>query len=221
VGLLHARAAGTLPINFIQPRQPRQQADPAKQRLVLAAVAVVLFYALLTAASVFVLKPRWQEQRDAQLGEKQSIEGQLALVKDEAKKYKDLDTWDSPVWLDEIYNLAARIHDISALRISELTVEPIPRTAKSPYSAKLTLKGTVQPSMGVTPSTLYEKLKSEFAKERTYYNIVPSATDLQPNNQFKLTFEVKRRGPADHKLKVDAPKQTAGTTRPTEDAEDE
>jgi Tfp pilus assembly PilM family ATPase len=221
VGLLYARAAGALPINFIQPRQPRQQTDPVKRRLVLAAVALVIFFALLTAASVVVVKPGYQMQQDALASEKDNVEAQLAKFKDDAKRYRDLDGWDSPVWLDEIYNLAARIPDVNALRITEITVEPLARIAKqqSPYSAKLVIKGTVQGNSHAPFDNLRNAIASTAEK---YYNVVASQSGFEKNNEFKLTVEVKRRGPADHTLKVQVPPKSASVvTRPSEDAEDE
>jgi Tfp pilus assembly PilM family ATPase len=222
VGLLYARAAGALPINFVQPRQPRQQTDPVKQRLVLAAVALVVLYALLGAASVLYLKPSYELQQNELVGQKESVEAQLARFKDEAKRYRDLDGWDSPVWLDEVYNLAARIPDVNALRISEITVEPITRTTKqqTPYSAKLVIKGTVQGNN----HRPFDDLRNAFTREK-YYNVVASQSgfDATKANEFKLTVEVKRRGPADHTAKVQVPAKTANgmPTQPSEDAEDE
>ncbi len=223
VGLLYSKAAGALPINFVQPRQPRQQADPVKQRLILAAVGVVVFYALLTAASVLYLKPQWQAQRDALVSEKASVEDQLLRYKEEAKRDKDLDSWDSPVWLDELYNLAARIPDTNTMRINEVTVEPLARTAKvqSPYAAKLVIKGTLQPQRGGDPHAPYDALKKAFGNEK-FYNVVASASKIENGNQFTLTVEVKRRAPTDHTLHFTPPeKQAAGKARPAEEAEDE
>jgi Tfp pilus assembly PilM family ATPase len=199
VGLLYARAAGALPINFVQARQPRPQTDPVKQRLILAAVAIVAIYAILSVASFGVLRPRYQQQLAIVESERTDVETQLAQVKSDAKRYKDLETWDSPVWLDEFYNLVARIPDTSVIRINEVHVDPIPRTAKSPYAARLLLKGTLQSAPGSreNPHTHYDNLIAQFNREG-FYRYVAAASKTE-GNQFTLTVEVKRRGPTDHK----------------------
>jgi Tfp pilus assembly PilM family ATPase len=199
-GLLYLRAApGGLPINFVQPRQPRQQEDPAKRRLLLAAVVLVAALGIATFAGLTV-KANTLKQVGELEAERADVEAQLARINDDAKRLKALDNWDSPVWLDELYDLAWRVTDTNALRISEITAEPIARSAKSPYAAKMVIKGTLQGNS----RRPFEDLVNKFNREG-YYNCVGEATRVDNGNQFIITVQVKRRAPGEHKAALPKP----------------
>jgi Tfp pilus assembly PilM family ATPase len=193
-GLLYARAAAAgLPINFVQPRQPRQQEDPARRRLLLAAAVVVAALGIASFVGMSV-KASTLQQVSALESERGDLDMKLAFISDDSKRLNALDKWDSPVLLDELYDLAWRISDTNGLRISEITFEPIARSAKSPYAAKMVIKGTLQGNS----RRPFDDLVNKFTHEG-YYNCVGEATRVDNGNQFIITVQVKRRAPGEHK----------------------
>ena len=113
-GLLFARAdARGLPVNFVQPRQPKPPSDPKNRRVALAAVvlaaAVVLgvtcCWLILSSARTRLLAR--QHQRD-------DADKQLTAIRQDGKLTKALADWDSVIWLDELYDLTDRIPNVNA-----------------------------------------------------------------------------------------------------------
>jgi hypothetical protein len=190
-GLLFARAEGRgLPINFVQVRQPRAPRDPKNRRYVFAGAAAIL--ALLGgglwATSIYANRTHHlrdvQEQRD-------QLEAKLVDYRKEAKLYKALDEWDNVVWLDELYDLTARIPDANALRIAQVTAEPITRNAKSIYTAKITLKGSF---VGNDGHKELDNLIDAFRQDKYYSPEPPNVK----GKEFTLTVNVERRPPDEY-----------------------
>ena len=196
-GLLFARAeARGLPINFVHPRQPKPPSNPNNRRVVLFAAAAAVVILGLIACCWLVVSTRTrnlsqiQQQRDG-------LEAQLQEDRKEGKLYKALDDWDNVDWLDELYDLTDRIPDVNALRVSQVTAEPITRTAKAEYTARITLKGTF---VGNEGNTALNQLVAAFRQDGYYSPEAPKVT----GNQFTLVVKVERRPPGDydqHKLK--------------------
>jgi hypothetical protein len=190
-GMLFARAESRgLPINFVQPRQPKPPSDPKNRRVAVVALALavavvvgilccwtILHYARVKLVAV-------QQERD-------TIDRQLAAFRQDGKLFKALDDWDSVVWLDELYDLTDRIPDVNALRISQFTAEPLTRTAKDRYVAHLTLKGNYYGEPG---RKALDQLIEGFKKDGYYSPEAPKFV----GNQFTLVVKVERRPPNDY-----------------------
>src|SRR5262249_2908066 len=140
-----------------------------------------------------------------------------------AKRLKEVDSWDTPVWLDEVYDLTRRIRDVNKLRVTHLNAEPLAQTAKSRYAAKVFIKGTLLDRRN--PRQPLDDLISQFTRE----GYSPSAPKVEGNNQFSLTVSVARRSPNEHDRAIDleAQKKAAAASRAAfgkmgggEDAED-
>ena len=71
----------------------------------------------------------------------------MAFRKD-GKLTKALDDWDNVVWLDELYDLTDRIPDVNALRITQISTEPMTRTAKDRLRRPHHLKGNCYDDAG-------------------------------------------------------------------------
>jgi len=145
VGLLYALAERkALPINFLYPKQPQAPRDPNRRRL---AFAGALAGAVLLAVVVYCHAQLQSRTRKLdELFDKQTdVERQLAILETDSKRVKAIDEWHQGEidWLDELYDLTDRFPDINNLRLTQLTADPIARTAKSPYVARMMLKGTM------------------------------------------------------------------------------
>lgn len=209
VGLLHARSeAKGLPINFVQPRQPKPQRDPNRERVLIAALVAVFLFAVGAVWGHSVYSD-YENELHLLESDRTSLETKLVQARDESKRLKALDEWDAPVWLDEIYDLAERIPDINALRITSVKVEQLTRlNNKAPqrYAAKITLEGRVlDPRGGRAP---FDQFVAEVRKDGFYSVENPKVT----LPRFTVTINVERRAPDDYKRKLpEAPK------KPTED----
>ncbi len=187
-GLLFARAEGRgLPINFVQVRQPRPPRDPNSRRYILAAAAFAVVMAC-TALWCWYLYTNAKHQLRMVQNDRDDLEAKLVEDRKEAKLFKALDDWDNVVWLDELYDLTARIQDANALRITQLTTEPVARNAKTSYTAKIKLKGSF---VGAEGDKALNELIDAFRRDKYYSPEPPQVT----NRDFTLTINVERRPP--------------------------
>lgn len=195
-GLLFARAEPRLPINFVQPRQPKPPANPNNRRIAFAGVAAAVVVAGIVSCCWAVYAQAASHLRSVQ-EERDGLEQQLQEVRKDGKLYKALDDWDNVDWLDELYDLTDRIPDVNALRITQLTAEPITRTAKAEYTARFILKGTF---VGNEGHKALDQLVAAFRQDGFYSPEAPKVV----GDQFTLTVKVERRAPAEygkHQLK--------------------
>ncbi len=196
-GLLFARADSRgLPINFVQPRQPKPPSDPNNRRLALAAV-VVAVAVVLGVACLWVVITSARSKLVAIQRQRDTADKDLMAFRQDGKLTKALADWDNVVWLDELYDLTARIPDVNALRITQISTEPLTRTAKDRYVARITLKGNCYDEAG---RKALNDLIDGFKKDG-YYS--PEAPKIQ-FTQFQLTVKVERRPPADYTRKLPA-----------------
>jgi Tfp pilus assembly PilM family ATPase len=204
VGLLHARSeAKGLPINFVQPRQPKAQRDPNRERVLIAALVFVFLFAVGAVWGHSVYSDYENDHRTLET-DRATLEAKLVQVRDDGKRLKALDEWDTLVWLDEIYDIAQRIPDVNALRITSVKVEALSRNTKVPqrYAAKITIEGRVLDRRGGRAPL--DAFIDEFKKDG-YYSPSPPTGTLP---KFTLIVNVERRAPGDYKRKLpEAPKK--------------
>jgi Tfp pilus assembly PilM family ATPase len=148
-------AARSTPVNFLQPKQPVQEADPEKKRV----LRVALVGGLLLAAAVFggalLLNARADRLADRK-AEERELDQQILALGPEAKQIQALKEWtDGTIsWLDEIYEITSRFTWLEGFRLTEVVAVPkqkaqtqrgAPRApVKDKYVAQVTLKGEVR-----------------------------------------------------------------------------
>jgi Tfp pilus assembly PilM family ATPase len=204
MGLLFARAEGELPINFVAPRQPKPPQNVNLRTIRLAVVAsVALFVGLVVLGQV--LLANYREEVEALVATRKGVENQLTSTRENAKRLKAIDEWDSLVLIDELYDLTARVTDTTALRMKSITVEPLTHNAQSRFAAKVTLKGELR-NRGNLRAPL-DELVSRFGKDGFYS---PEAPKVE-GDQFTLVVNVERRAPGEYKyvLKDVTPEEEA------------
>src|SRR5262249_27407299 len=141
---LYAQAEGGQAINFAKPRQPRTVSKVPVRLLMTAAL-----FLLVLLGGGYVLGQSIQKSRRAELQEleKRAAEVEKALKKaqEEGKHIKAVDALEGIVALDVLYDLCHMIPDLEALRVSQVTLEPVLRkTANSPYVARLIVIGQLR-----------------------------------------------------------------------------
>ncbi len=212
-GLLYARAAG-LPINFAAVRQVKPPKNP-QNRLVAYAVAAAVLLAVVVVGGAKMVEAKEERELGVIQGDTTVVEDLLAQEREDTRRLKAMDDWDSLPWIDEVYELGGLVKDVNTLRITHFNAEPLPRTPGSRAVAKVTIRGTVQdPRGGRQP---VDQLVAEMRRQG-YYNVpAPKMT----GNQFLLEVTVERRPPADYKVKLPpAPKAATPATDEEDDLDD-
>jgi hypothetical protein len=192
MGLLVHKSQGELPVNFVSPRQPKPQTNPNYRLIRLAAVAaIVLFVGLGVLGRV--LHAAWATELSETEVETEKRDKELLAARENAKRLKAIDDWDNLVWLDELYDLNARIPDVNALRVTSYSVEPLTRSSKSRVVARATIKGKLLSTSN--PRKPLDQLVSQMGKEG-YYSVEAPKVE---NDVFTLVFNAERRAPGDYK----------------------
>jgi hypothetical protein len=128
-GLLAARG-GTLPINFVSPRQPRADADPKKNQILVVALAALILVAVGGFGGWWVLSAA--EENVARLTQERD-EKKQAFEKSEPdrKRLEAADKWKARriVWLDELYDMTARFPVAGGFYASNFTGKSLPPVA--------------------------------------------------------------------------------------------
>ncbi|MFO0879230.1 MAG: hypothetical protein U0840_17940 [Gemmataceae bacterium] len=203
MGLLHLQAsANALPVNFVAPRQPRAVTNPNYRLIRLGVlIAVALFVGLFALGRV--LHASWAADLDQLESQRAALEKQLNESRENGKRLKAIEEWDTVVWLDELYELTARIPDVNALRITNINAEPLTRNPKSRAVAKATLKGKLLSSSN--PRRPLDQLVSQFNKEGFYSTEAPKVE----KDEFTLVVYFERRSPSDYKALIKEEKAPA------------
>lgn len=121
---LRGRSA-ELPVNFIEPREPKTAKDPNKRMLVMVAASIfVLMVAGLAAGRMMVSSKA--DQVKALRMEKNEIEDDIKNMEESMKRIKVVKEWqDKNVnWLDELYDLTARFPDPRYTEVVQLIGKP-------------------------------------------------------------------------------------------------
>lgn len=134
-GLLHLFGRSRMPINFIAPREPKPPVDPNRRILTWAAIAAGVL--LLAGGAVGYAMVSAKDRELSELNrQRNELDEDLQRKYDaDERRIAAVDQWQKSeiVWLDELYNLTARFpQDISKLRLSELSAEPMPLPPPSP-----------------------------------------------------------------------------------------
>jgi hypothetical protein len=197
VGLLHGLAHGQLPVNLAVPKEPRPPRDPSQRRAVLAAGAAVLALLVAVGWGFAEVAKRERELKALNL-DKIDLDGQMIQVEEDAKRIKALGEWadGEVVWLDELYDLADRFPDGTTSQLTNLTGQPLPRTGKEKYVARLSLKGIT-----TVDSRAVDSLIARLVQDQ-YYRVDPKVLSRNMSTdrfrfpqQFTTQVDVARRPP--------------------------
>lgn len=236
VGLLAARAAGELPINFAAPRQPRAAADPKRKLLLVAGAAAALLFVAGGALGYYVL-----DEADTRLTtlqeQKADLEKQLADLGPDRDRLKAADAWRGREvnYLDELYDLADRMTADDKLRVKsvESQAQRIDKAGKQ--DAQALLKVSVGVKTPEAASALLTAFENDNRAGKKYYVTSPKlggalasgTTDFKQS--FTLVTKVNHREPQEYTRQAAftppprrgayTPAATPAATTPNEDEE--
>lgn len=146
-GLLAARGLGTLPINFVTPRQPR--AEPSKTRTwVLIALLLVLVLGAGGVAGHYFLNAELDQKQAAANARKKRAEEEIKEEQKQAVKVKAIDDFRGREvnCLDLFYDITDATPDVNRIRLREFDVtlkEPkVEQKPPAPTAGKITTPAT-------------------------------------------------------------------------------
>jgi Tfp pilus assembly PilM family ATPase len=214
IGLLHAQASRQpLPVNFVQPKQPRPASDPNKRLLVLLGA---LAASLLIAALAFFLIQRSLQLKeiDSLTAQNMELDRQMTPIKDEARQIKAIGDWlDNEVsWLDELYDMTQRFPEIRSTRVADFLGtqqdQPAARKDKDKHIAQLSILCTAR------DDKIAQQLTARLNDDNRYYRIHPldqgiNRTGLDLFEDFRVQYtarvEIAKRPPTEYTRKLPPP----------------
>jgi hypothetical protein len=235
VGLLAARAAGRLPINFAQPHQPRAEADPGRNRAALVGLAAIVLlgggavagYVAVSASDDKVSKLQQQVRR---------ADEDIKRLEPDARRLAAADEIvDRGVnWLDEFYDLSARFPDIGTMRMLAFKGTAIPpptdkEREKEKAAAKPANNAPKKPVAKIQidvaapdpklPDALVNAMESRYypgANKKTGPLVQGAGNGKAQLQQFTIEANVVHRGPDEYtrRLPVAPPPRPAAAPTP-------
>ncbi|HYH64823.1 MAG TPA: hypothetical protein VD866_09040 [Urbifossiella sp.] len=204
-GLLAAKAAGALPINFASPRQPRAAVDPNRKLLIVAGAAAAVVFLVGGALGYYVLNDA-EGRLTALQEEKADLEKQLADLGPDRERLKAADGWRAREvnYLDELYDLADRMPADDKLRVTkvEAVAQRIDKTGKQDSQALLKVSvGAKNPDPASALLTAFER--DNLAGKKYYVGTQKQAGTLATggtayNWMFTLVAKVNHRDPPEY-----------------------
>ncbi len=205
-GLLALKADEALPINFASPRQPRAAADPKRRKLLLAAVAALTLI-IAGGAFGFLEYSRADERLTRLRGQKTVLENELKMREPDAKRVAAADQWTkrSVNYLDELYDMSARVPEGDQMRVIELkgTPRPVDRAGKQDAQALFEIRGGVKIGSGAV-TALVDEIENDNSGSKKYYIGTQisrpghAITNTAYNQPFTITTRVMHREPAEY-----------------------
>lgn len=206
----------SLPVNFAAPKQPRVAADPNKSRKIFWIAAAVL---LLVGGYFFgnqVVSNRKAKIRELS-ADKVRLEDEYKKLAQDRLDIEGLKEWEetSVSWLDEIYDLTARMPQQIGFRVKDITVLPITkRTAKENFVAQLSITGQAKIGQEALLHQFIETLRADKHLRVT----VQQSKDAGPNQEFQIKIDVARQPLERYTARFSAPKKSFMPGMSAEDA---
>src|SRR5262249_47239251 len=187
--------------NFPQPRQPKPPRDPNRRMFALcAALGVVLLAGGFVLGNAILDRSR---ERLAGLDQEvKDLDRQLTQMREDARRIRAIEEWDSLPWLGEIYEVTDKVPDIKALRFQSIQGTTLNHTANAKHVALLKIKGTARASDPRSPDSaahLVNDLIRRFATAEGgwYLPKSPTIKGTTGGSTFEADISIERRPPSE------------------------
>ncbi len=161
-----AAGAGEIPINFVTPRQPKADADPNKNRILIAALAAMLILGIGGAVGYFLLDSA--SDNIARLTqEREDKQKRFTDMEPNAKRLDAAKQWlgRRVVWLDELYDMTDRFPHTSNFYASSFAGKANPLETKTGKQAGT--NATLNLKVAARSLEPVDTLLSSFDRENT------------------------------------------------------
>jgi Tfp pilus assembly PilM family ATPase len=218
IAYLRARSA-ELPVNFIEPREPKSDRDPNKRLFAIVGAAAALLLIGGLGIGRFVVSKK-TSQAVALKMQKNELDDDLRNLEESVRRVKAVREWnDKGVnWLDELYDLTARFPDPKGTEVTVLIGQRLDskNAAAAKYAADLELQVSTEGSdfiNDLVKQMAQDKHYSVGAKQSKGTLSGAGGAPIQKNQQFTLKFNIARRDPSHYVLKLNAPVGTRERNR--------
>jgi hypothetical protein len=244
VGLLYLWARDqSAPANFVKPREVKQVANPHKRRaIVYGVLGSAAFLALVIGG--YMMTEAKRADVDKLRAEKADLDSAIKSMQPEIKYLEALRDWTngSISWLDELYDLVARVPQQSRdlkFRISQITMGPSMmgpskiaiggKDAKKDkgemvYTAQMILKIEVARRDAMVVRNLINRIKSDKHCRFTSETMVGKNTNdpAKATEEHTLTIEIAHQSPGDYRERIQRPTRNPqfGFTKGGDDGDD-
>jgi Tfp pilus assembly PilM family ATPase len=211
VGALYAQSQfRKLPINFLDPKEPKPPRDPHKWQAVAAAVAVLVLAVGTAVYGYTTLAARDREIKELNVV-KIGLDGQLQQMEKEDTNRAAIEEWigDRVIWLDELYDLTERFPNSSSAKLTILTTDPITRTRTTKTNhriGRITLEGiTTEPPKEF--ESFLDHMRAEGHYDVALDNLKRNQLRLESRafpREFKATLSLNKRDPKDFQVILSA-----------------
>lgn len=137
-----------LPINYLQPREPKPPRDPNRRAMAWAGGIAAAILLCLVAFGWSRLSAKDKELA-ALVEARSDLDRDLVALDQDDRRYKAIQEWrdNEVVWLDELYDLTAAVPNIDKMRVTHIIANPIAvgsgSSKTNKYAARVELKGLV------------------------------------------------------------------------------
>lgn len=187
------------PPDFVNPKKPPPPSTTNTRRMALYGVAAASVLFMAIGLAWWQLSSREDEIGRMRLYLEERKADNKRMAEDE-KRLLALAAWETPVWLEELVDLACRVGDTRKILIHEVVASPMGATAgtavTSEFNSRMEIRGVFPEGTG-DPKEL-DRIDAELRKtvpERHYLSRVKKA-----GNQFTLEVQVRTRSPASYTL---------------------
>jgi hypothetical protein len=199
VGLLAARADGPFPVNFVTPRQPKNETPKSARMLVLAGF-VLLFFVAGAALALFFMN----QQADASIAaikrDRLRIQAETETESVNTLRRNALEKFQNSgvSWLDVFYDITSVAPDVDKLRITSFVAEQKIETVTAKPTLARTATATKPGAAAAKPATGSSKTaaavplkKNETVIKNTLTMTILSANDQLPQSIYNLFVDEK------------------------------
>ena len=199
-------------INLASPKEPKPPVDHSRRKKMLGLIAVgILLPAFVIGNWRYLANKRAQIQELQET--KESLDQDWKNLEQDRRDVEGLKEWEETTvsWIDELYDIAARMPHAEGLRLTQVSAAPLPRRGKEKekFVAQLTVHGVTNGDQ----DTLVTRFTSEIRKDKNHLRLAVSNVH---GNEFTIKIDVTAQPGSKYTTVLTVP---TGAKRPTEPTE--
>lgn len=209
LGLAEIAARPFLPVNLAAPKEPRQVTSTSKQQRKLAMIAAAILVPVLLLGWYWKLSAMESEIAELQQS-KEELEEMYKKQEQSRVDVAALEEWqDSNIsWLDELYDIAARLPHEQGLRLTQVTATHLKKKAgaDAKYTGQVVIHGVMNGD--------HDKFVTQFVDAlRNDQNLKVQGPTFR-GNEYTLTVDVMARPPQRFLTKLVVPPRPKAVPMP-------
>jgi Tfp pilus assembly PilM family ATPase len=197
VGLLAANALGELPINFVVPRQPKEQRDPKYKQIFLGAGVAALLVCAGLGYGLIVVNSAQNELARLQ-AVKAELEDDATRLEPDSKRMQAVNQWQSRrvVWLDMLYDTTDQFSHADGMVATKFTAKAVPpdqKTAKQDVQATIDISLTAHSPIPVNNLMIAMEADNTDPKTKYYQAVDKNIGSVPSGDSTAREYTVQAR----------------------------